>query len=366
MDRIKSVNRVFLVTVIISILGQFLNDFVSRFTDNYLILLLISQLILVIPSLAYLIIHKVNVGKAIRLKKIRLSNVILIIVFAYLISPLMNFINAVSLLFVKNDISNIMFNIVDHNSLLLSFLMVALVPCILEESVYRGILYNEYRKVNPLKGILLSGFLFGIMHGNFNQFSYAFAMGIIFALLIEASDSILATMIVHFVINGTSVLTMGLYPKLATLLEQFYGKDKYNAKELIAAMKDGASQGLDASYIMLYGLGALIPTILAFIVFRNIAKNEGRWEYVKGIFRKNSDINTSTHPSPTITEEILYNNSEDIVRNNGRRILTVSLAFGIAICLGLMVINEFAISDIPEQSLNSVTTSAIYLWKQWF
>ena len=100
--------------------------------------------------------------------------------------------------------------------------MVAVIPSLFEESVYRGIFYNEYRKESPLKAILLSGFLFGIIHLNFNQFAYAFAMGIIFALIIGYRFN-LSTMIIHLIINGNSILTLYLYPKLIELLDKAYG-----------------------------------------------------------------------------------------------------------------------------------------------
>jgi membrane protease YdiL (CAAX protease family) len=353
MDRVKSVNRVFLATVLVSLLGAVFNNWVGMFTDNYLVLLLISQIILVIPSVVYLLIYKLNVGRAIRFHKIKLSNVILIIVFAYLISPLMSFINALSMMFVQNDISDVMFNIVEHNSLLTSFLMVAFIPCILEESVYRGILYNEYSKINPRKAIFLSGFLFGIIHGNLNQFSYAFVMGIVFALLIEATDSILATMIVHFIINGTSVLTMGLYPKLVKILESVYGSDQFNAQALIDQMTSEIGQNLDPSFLLFYGLGALIPTILAYIVFRTIAKNSGRWNYILQIFGKGNreDVTNIKVSSDNLDES----NQNPILRKR-QQLLSLSLVIGIIICIVLLIVNEFIPSDVPDQAKEGFST----------
>ena len=41
---------------------------------------------------------------------------------------------------------------------------------------------------------------------NFNQMPYAFFLGIIMALVMEACDSVIAPMIVHFTLNGSSTL----------------------------------------------------------------------------------------------------------------------------------------------------------------
>ena len=54
------------------------------------------------------------------------------------------------------------------------------------------------------KAALMSGLIFGLMHLNFNQFSYGFVLGVIFAAVVEASGSIYASMAIHFLINFQS------------------------------------------------------------------------------------------------------------------------------------------------------------------
>ncbi|NLJ89545.1 MAG: CPBP family intramembrane metalloprotease [Clostridiales bacterium] len=316
--RVIAINRVFLLTVLFSVLGSFINGYIIEYTGNYLLVLLTSQIILVLPSISYLLINRVRLKDAIRFNKMRPSNVILTIVFSFLIMPIMTLINAISMLFVENTTSAVMLNILDNNSLLLTLFMVAVIPSLFEESVYRGIFYNEYRKESPLKAILLSGFLFGIIHLNFNQFAYAFAMGIIFALIIEVTDSILSTMIIHLIINGNSILTLYLYPKLIELLDKAYGSsllgEGTSAEEYIKDMTQNVGEMLSFSLIIkTYFIPALICSILAFVIFRTIAKNTGRWDYVKGIF------NTSQ------------------VKN---RLVSPSLIIGIIICISLMIIQE--------------------------
>lgn len=394
MNKVKIINIVFLATVLLSIMGSFVGQSILDHTNNYFIILLFSQTILVLPSIIYLAFSKTNIAKAIRFKKIKVSNIILVILFSYLISPLMTLINAISMLFVKNDTAGFMENIVGNNGFIISLFLIAFIPCVLEETVYRGIFYNEYRKISPLKGIVLSAFLFGIMHMNFNQFSYAFAMGIIFALLIEATDSILSTMIVHFFINGTSVLIMYLYPKMADLLEKIYGPDFFNSAESIESIQ--ANFNMDLNFIIqTYGLPALIGTIMAFIVFRAIAKNTGRWNFIKGIFKKggNIDLVHMEDPEDSTNFKIPQGNYEGNVNSYGynqmnnydhrvdvqnnindeeqynldldknqpvyyqkKRLITVSLLIGIIICFILMVSGEI-MSQMPDPTIDNISTS---------
>jgi membrane protease YdiL (CAAX protease family) len=81
----------------------------------------------------------------------------------------------------------------------------AFLPCVIEEMAYRGIILGSFREGGRLKAIIASGLLFGIMHMNFNQMAYAIVIGIIFGIVIEATGSIVSTMIMHFMINGLSV-----------------------------------------------------------------------------------------------------------------------------------------------------------------
>lgn len=288
--KIHAVNQVFLVTVIFSILGSYINGFISRYTDNYFVMLLTSQIILILPSAIYLIKDKRRLRDAIRFKKMSVSNVVLTVIFAFLIIPVMTFINAFSMLFVENTTSTVMMNVVQNNGLQLSLFMIAIIPATFEEIVYRGVFYNEYRKKNPLQAIFLSAFLFGIIHLNFNQFTYAFAMGIIFSLIIEATDSILSTMIIHFVINGSSVINLYIYPKLITMLdrvanEQIIGEN-FNFEQYFNEVTENMNDILSVSFIMEnYFLPAVICGVLAFIVYRTIANNNKRLDDIKSIFK---------------------------------------------------------------------------------
>lgn len=71
----------------------------------------------------------------------------------------------------------------------------------------------EYARANPIKGILLSALFFGIAHMNFQQFCYAFFLGIVFGFLIEATDSIVSSMTAHMVFNASSLLLTYLLSK---------------------------------------------------------------------------------------------------------------------------------------------------------
>lgn len=71
-----------------------------------------------------------------------------------------------------------------------------------EETVFRGVLYGQLKKVSNIPvAIVLSGLAFGLFHGNLVQAVYATVLGIVLALVYEIYDSILAAMLFHGIAN---------------------------------------------------------------------------------------------------------------------------------------------------------------------
>lgn len=165
----------------------------------------LNQISILLPFVTYCIIKRQNPFKLIRFKKIRISTALLSILIAFCSYPVVVFLNFVSMLFVENAMTNVMPQVLS-NGLFAGILLVAVTPAIVEETLFRGVIYNTYSKRKPILAIFLSACLFGLMHGNFNQMPYACFLGIIMALLMEACDSIIAPMIFHFTMNASSTL----------------------------------------------------------------------------------------------------------------------------------------------------------------
>lgn len=325
MSDVKKINMVFLITVLTSIVASNVNGLLygSMGESGTLVLMLVTQVMLILPAAGYLFINKLNLKETIRLRGIKISNVILLIIFSFLITPLMSLINMISMLFVENVIQNTMTEIADHNSLIAAVTTIALIPCIFEETVYRGVFYNGYRKVNVLKGMVLSAFLFGIMHMNFNQFFYAFVMGMMFIILIEATDTILAPMIVHFCINAGSVFNLYLLPELEKMIRNI-------SPEYTAQMEQSAATELTKSDILnavpAFALWTVFTLALAWIVLKCIAKNCGRYDYLKSIFKVG------------VNQRFLQTKTEEVQIKTG--LISVPIVAGIIICICIMIINE--------------------------
>lgn len=108
------------------------------------------------------------------------------------------------------------------------------------------------------------------MHMNLNQALYAFALGVLLALLFEATDSILPTILFHFVYNAQSCSLMYLVEEM---VPGFYS----DPANLEAATGAADLYTMIAVYIVI----AAIFTPLAICMLYKIAKNEGRVEQLK-------------------------------------------------------------------------------------
>lgn len=278
--------------------------------------LLLSQILILVPAFIYLISTKTNPIKLVRWKRIDIPTIFMVILLTFLTMPLVTFINALSLLFSQNNVMELTQKMTT-NTFGVNLLLMAVIPAVSEEFVFRGVLFHTYRKDSVLYGVIVSGVVFGLMHLNFNQFSYAFVLGIIFALIIEATGSIFATIIAHFIINGYSVVAMTISDKMLNLLGQ--------------SSQDIQAQMTPENLIMVagvYGIIAIGTTAMAIGVYIWIAKHCKRENHLRAVFmiRKGTD------------------------KFSLKRAISIPLIISIIVCLSYMIYTEVVVSVTEKQN----------------
>lgn len=85
---------------------------------------------------------------------------------------------------------------------LLTIFTSAILPGFCEEFANRGLVLRAFKNLSFTKIIVLSGFLFALMHMNIGQFGYAFIAGMLFAFTCLTTGSIFPGMIIHFMNNA--------------------------------------------------------------------------------------------------------------------------------------------------------------------
>lgn len=85
---------------------------------------------------------------------------------------------------------------------------------IVEEFLFRGLIYNRLReRMKFVPAALVSSLVFGALHGNAVQFLYAFIIGLLLAFVYEKFKTILAPVIFHAGANLISVIITNIMPE---------------------------------------------------------------------------------------------------------------------------------------------------------
>lgn len=294
----KSVNRIFLITVVIYIGVSLILGRLPLLRLPVSVILILSEALILMPSLIYLKVKGISVGTLIPFRKMKFSVWVLVVVCTYLMYPLLVVMNALTLFFVKSGTVEMM-NAATQGNFLVAALLMAVLPAFAEEFVFRGVIFGTYKRSKMLPAALLSGFLFGCMHLNLNQFLYAFVLGVYMAFLVEATGSILSAMLAHFTVNFTSVVMSyalsALNSAAGDLMEQAGANLPTEAGGFLSSM-DEASLLMMALSLLFWAVISLGTTAGAVGVYIAISKISGRWEYVKGMFRRKTQEQLLTVP----------------------------------------------------------------------
>ena len=206
LSRVKRTNKFFLGLIVFYIGGALalgLSGLLSRVSQEMSMIL--GQLLAIIPACGYCVITKeVPFGSYYR-ERLPIVTMILLVFLALAVLPVVWFINMLSMLVVPNFVAGALADM-QTMPLVLNVALIALMPAVVEETIFRGIVYRNYAMKNPLRGMVLSGFLFALLHLNLNQIAYALPLGMLLAFVMELTGSFLAPMIVHFTINGTNAI----------------------------------------------------------------------------------------------------------------------------------------------------------------
>ena len=87
----------------------------------------------------------------------------------------------------------------------LNLLVIAVLPAVLEEMVFRGFVLQSLRRHGDGFAVFISALLFGLMHGNIVQVPFAFMVGLVIGWLYVVTDNIWIPILVHFFNNALSV-----------------------------------------------------------------------------------------------------------------------------------------------------------------
>lgn len=181
-------------------------------------------------------------------------------------------------------VNNVILDIATSTSLIVNFVYMVICAPIMEEFIFRKLIVDRTVRYGQGVAILISGLMFGLFHGNLNQFVYAATMGMFLAFLYVKTGNIKYTIGIHMIVNFFGSI-------VSVLLLNAMNYDEYMEATLAGAGTEELMQVMMASlpgwiayavYVCLI-LVMVIAGVVLFIVFRKrFAMAKGEVEIPKG------------------------------------------------------------------------------------
>ncbi len=200
-----------LLYTVVAIYYAYLSQYISKLNIALEFKLLLSQILfLVVPAFFLAFIRGYDIKKTFRLRAPRpLEAVIMLIMSPVMVVAgfcagfiaLLAIKGAFGRVFLEGDVTDLM-----TNSLPISILLVAVLPAICEELLFRGMIQKGLERIGAFWSILLSGLMFGLFHFDFQRLAAQTIIGLLAAYAVYRTGSIFNGMILHFMNNGLLTL----------------------------------------------------------------------------------------------------------------------------------------------------------------
>lgn len=188
----------------------------------------------IVPALAFGFFVEKNGFKYLTLNKgFSFYSFILVVLIMFLVQPLITWIAELNMamnlpeslknieIWMQNsenqakEITALFMKTDTVNGLLLNLFVVAIIPAIGEELVFRGILQkclHEWIK-SAWIAVLVTAIIFSAFHLQFYGFFPRLLLGIVLGLVFAVSNKLWLSIVMHFVNNGTAVVLYWLYAR---------------------------------------------------------------------------------------------------------------------------------------------------------
>lgn len=87
----------------------------------------------------------------------------------------------------------------------LAIIAFAIVPAVVEEYVFRGLILGAYMKVDARAAVVISSLFFALLHFSLGSILYGFFYGCLFALIKIATGNMIYSMAMHLTFNAINV-----------------------------------------------------------------------------------------------------------------------------------------------------------------
>ena len=156
------------------------------------------------PVLLFTRLSAQKLTAVLELRRPGLKSAVYVLSLSVCIYPAALVLSAVTSVFFTNHLPEVVGTMATQANPLIMFAAFAISPAVFEEVLLRGMLGKPLKHLG-LRGALLNGLYFGLIHLNPHQFFYAFALGVLLYYMLILTGSIWAPILSHFTINSLAL-----------------------------------------------------------------------------------------------------------------------------------------------------------------
>ncbi len=166
-----------------------------------------------------------------------------------------------------SPVNNQLQDMIGPSNPVLVFVFTVICAPLIEEYVFRKLIVDRAIQYGQGAAIVLSGLMFGLFHGNMNQFVYATGLGLFLAFLYVRTGKLKITIALHMLINFFGGVVSTQVVRLADMDAYMEAASAGNLQDMMGYLADHM-----AGWILLLGyvfvvLGCALAGGVLFIVF---------------------------------------------------------------------------------------------------
>jgi len=197
-----------IVILALMILTSLINPAMLGTEINYYFAMIIMELLVyALPAVFFCRMRGREYGKYLRLRLFPLSHIFLILLALSAMLSGCSLINyGMEILFPQEAADAVSYAGAADGGIY-ALLTFCILPAVAEEFLFRGILLTEYESVSVPFAVGISSLYFAMMHLNFVRFPAYLFSGVLLALVLYATRSVFASMVLHILNNIAALWT---------------------------------------------------------------------------------------------------------------------------------------------------------------
>jgi len=193
------------VILLLSGISSTLLNLVSKISENaFLSVTIIQFLVYLLPLAFYCRVRGLNLVSTVKMSHVPPKKYSLLLILGVIFAVGVLLFRYFGLFFFDSalvDTPTALYIPMDAENAFLVFLCNVLLTAVFEESIFRGVVLEEYRSYGAVWAVTASAVMFAMIHLSLENFVYYFFMGILFGTVAVVADSLLPSIVLHVMVN---------------------------------------------------------------------------------------------------------------------------------------------------------------------